>query len=98
MPPAVQRAVLAPGVIHGLQAPAWIHALRALVSIPLVAQALASVLLLAYFPCAERGRRECEVQRLALIREQLVFPFGSSAERFRRAAWFLCGERSLCAT
>ena len=66
MPP-VQRAVPALGVIRGLQAPVWIHALRALVSIPLVAQA--SLLFLAYSPCAERARRECEVQQLALIRE-----------------------------
>ena len=43
--PPVQRAVPALGVIHGLQAPVWIHALRALVSIPLVAQAQASLLL-----------------------------------------------------
>jgi hypothetical protein len=69
VPPPVQRAVPALGVIHGLQAPVWIHALRALVSIPLVAQA--SLLLLAYSPCAERARRECEieVEQLALIRE-----------------------------
>jgi hypothetical protein len=59
VPPAVQRAVPALGVIHGLQAPVWIHALRALVSIPL----------LAYSPCAERARSEREVQQLALIRE-----------------------------
>ena len=67
MPPAVQSAVPALGVIRGLQAPVWIHALRALVSIPLAAQVL--LLLLAYSPCAERARRECEVQQLALIRE-----------------------------
>jgi hypothetical protein len=94
--PPVRRAVPALGVIHGLQAPVWIHALRALVSIPLVARA--SLLLLAYSPCAERERREREVERLALIHEWLVFRFLLSAERFRRAAWFLCAERSLCAT
>lgn len=61
-PPAVQRAVPAPGVIHGLLAPVWI---------PLVAQAQASLLLLAYSPCAERARheREIEIEQLALIRE-----------------------------
>jgi hypothetical protein len=67
--PPVRRAVPALGVIHGPQAPVWIHALRALVSIPLAAQAQASLLLLAYSPCAERVRREREVQQLALIRE-----------------------------
>jgi hypothetical protein len=69
VPPAVQRAVPALGVIHGPQAPVWIRALQALVSIPLVAQAQASLLLLAYSPCAERARREREVEQLALIRE-----------------------------
>ena len=67
--PPVQRAVPALGVIHGRQAPVWIHALRALVSIPLAAQAQASLLLLAYSPCVERARREREVQQPALIRE-----------------------------
>jgi len=69
VPPAVQCAVPALGAIHGLQAPVWIHALRARVSIPLAVQAQASLLLLAYFPCAERARREREAQQLALIRE-----------------------------
>jgi hypothetical protein len=71
VPPAAQRAALALGVIHGLQAPVWTHALRALVSIPLAAQAQASLLLLAYSPCAERARheREIEIEQLALIRE-----------------------------
>jgi len=64
-----QRAVTALGVIHGPRAPVWIHALRVRVSIPLAVQAQASLLLLAYSPCAERERREREVQQLALIRE-----------------------------
>ena len=93
-----QRAVPALGVIHGPRALVWIHALRALVLIPLAVQAQASLLLLAYSPCAERERREREAQQMALIRELLVFPLGSSAERFRRAVWFLCAERSRCAT
>ena len=64
-----QRAVTAQGVIHAQRAPVWIHAQRALVLIPLAVQAQASLLLLACSPCAERARREREVQQLALIRE-----------------------------
>jgi hypothetical protein len=67
--PALRHAVPALGVIHRPRALVWIHALRVLVSIPLAVQAQASLLLLAYSPCAERERREREAQQLALIRE-----------------------------